>query len=85
MGMSSPTIASNPTNQAMGKGSTTNSAISGQPQMGMPIQNPQANQMYQPQQNFPNTIQQVDNTGNMANNPLMQVGGKSGGSAQGVR
>ena len=46
---------------------TTNSATSGQPQMGDPSQNPQSSQMFQPQRNFPNTIQQVDNTGNTGN------------------
>jgi hypothetical protein len=85
MGSFSPTVASNPTNQQVGKGSTTNSVTSGQPQMGYPMQNPQANQMYQPQRNFPNTIQQVDNTGNVNANQPMQFGGKSGGSAKGAR
>jgi hypothetical protein len=87
MGSFSPTIASNPTNQQSGKGTTTNSATSGQPQLGMPSQNTQPYQMYQPQQNYPNTIQQVDNTGNTGNlaNQPMQVGGKSGGSAKGAQ
>jgi hypothetical protein len=45
--------------QPMGKGGTsTNSATSGQPQMGNPQE--QAD-MYQPQRRFPNTIQPWDN------------------------
>ena len=58
---------------------TTNSATSGQPQMGDPSQNPQSGQMFQPQRNFPNTIQQVDNTGNTGNTtnqPMMAGKGK---------
>jgi hypothetical protein len=61
--------------QAFGKG-TTNSATSGQPQMGSPSQNPQSGQMYQPQRNFPNTIQQSDNTGNTTNQPMSAGKGK---------
>jgi len=52
-----------------GKGSTTNSATSGQPQMGKA--NP-----------YPNTVNPSDNTG--MSQP-MQFGGKSGGSAKGAR
>ena len=62
--------------QQFGKGGTTNSATSGQAQMGNPSQNPQSNQLFQPQRNFPNTIQQVDNTGNTTNQPMTAGKGK---------
>jgi hypothetical protein len=42
-------------------GSSTNSATSGQPQMGQPAQTDMNNQLVQPQRRFPNTIQPWDN------------------------
>lgn len=48
-------------NQPMGKGSTTNSATSGQPQFGNPAQNIQMEQDFGPRRNFPNTVGQWDN------------------------
>lgn len=69
---SQPTVA--PTSQAnqsvnnmqfpaiQGKGgASTNSATSGQPQMGDPSQDPMQNQLFQQQRRFPNTIQSWDN------------------------
>jgi hypothetical protein len=99
MGMISPSIASNPTSQNVGKGGSsvtpttqptsqppiqfqgksgmsTNSATSGQPKMGDPSQIPEPNLMYQPQRNFPNTIQQGDNTSNTTNQPMTAGKGK---------
>jgi hypothetical protein len=58
--MSPNQLPSPPPVEFQGKGgSTTNSATSGQPQMGNP-QSP--DNMYQPQRRFPNTIQPWDNS-----------------------
>lgn len=66
---SQPTVAptsqtAQPVNnmQFQGKGGvSTNSATSGQAQMGDPAQNVMQNQMFQQQRRFPNTIQSWDN------------------------
>tara|TARA_R110000868_G_scaffold210517_1_gene460560 strand:- start:4406 stop:4675 length:270 start_codon:yes stop_codon:yes gene_type:complete len=60
MGKGAQSPTSQPPMQFQGKnGMSTNSATSGQPQMG----NPQDQEdMYQPQRRFPNTIQPWDNS-----------------------
>ena len=84
-GASFPAPTQQPTSQQpmqfQGKGGTTNPATSGQPQMGDPSQNPQSSQMFQPQRNFPNTIQQMDNTGNTGNTTNQPISAGKGKGA----